>query len=179
MATEDDRFDDRTDDHLDEPRDDDEIIRKAKDAVKGPAIGLLVMAVLGVIAMPLGVYQYINLPKEFEKAKLEFEKNPQMKDDEKQKAKEIMDMIENAAKVGLPASIGLNVIITLISGISGFKLMNLSSPGFVKFGSILTLLPCSGLCCILNLIFGIWPLVTLGKPEVKAGFAAMKRRSAF
>lgn len=179
MASEDDRFDDRADDRIDEPQDDDAIIRRAKDAVKGPAIGLIVMAVLGVISIPLGVYQIYSLPKELEKAKLEFDKNPEMKADEKQKAKEIVDMIENGAKVVLPASIGLNVIIALISGISGFKLLNLNSPGFVKFGSIMTLLPCSGICCILNLIFGIWPLVTIGKPEVKAGFAAMKRRSSF
>ena len=45
-------------------------------------------------------------------------------------------------------------------------------------GAILSMIPCVSGCCLLGLPFGIWAVMTLNKPEVKAGFAAAAGRPA-
>lgn len=180
MANEDDRFDDRTDNRGDEPRDDDEIIRRAKDQVKAPAIGLIVTAIISLIIIPLGVAQYVFLmPAQMEQARKDIEKNPQMKAEDKQKAKEIFDVYENVLKVASPISWVLAAGTGILTLMAGMKLKNLTNPGMVKFGAVMSFIPCFSGCCLLGLVFGIWALVAMGNSEVKAGFAAMKRRSAF
>jgi hypothetical protein len=52
---------------------------------------------------------------------------------------------------------------------AGFKMKNLQGYGYAKAGSILAMLPCYA-CCLLGLPFGIWSLVVLNKPEVKKAF---------
>jgi len=46
----------------------------------------------------------------------------------------------------------------------------LKSHGMVMAATILAMIPCISPCCILGLPFGIWSLVVLLKPEVKAAF---------
>lgn len=178
MANEDDRFDDRMDDRNDMPRDDDDIIRRAKDQVKAPAIGLIVTAIISLIMIPLGVAQYVFLmPAQMEQARKDIEKNPGMSPEQVKQAKDIMDMYENFLKVASPISwvlVAGSGILTLMAGV---KLKNLTSPGLVKFGSIVSFIPCISGCCLLGLVFGIWALVAMGNSDVKAGFAAMRRRT--
>jgi len=38
--------------------------------------------------------------------------------------------------------------------------------------SILAMVPCIGACCLIGIPIGIWSLVVLMKPEVKAAFTA-------
>jgi hypothetical protein len=180
MANEDDRFDERMDDRNDMPRDDDEIIRRAKDQVKAPAIGLIVTAILSFIMIPIGVANYVFLmPTQMEQARKDIEKNPGMSPEQMKQAKEFMDMYENGLKVVSPITWALAAGTGFLTLLAGMKLKNLTSPGLVKFGSVMSFIPCFSGCCLLGLVFGIWSLVAMGNSDVKAGFAAMKRRSAF
>jgi hypothetical protein len=47
---------------------------------------------------------------------------------------------------------------------------NLQSYGLAMTASIVAMIPCISPCCILGLPFGIWALVILNRPEVKAAF---------
>jgi hypothetical protein len=180
MASEDDRFDDRMDDRNDMPRDDDEIIRRAMAQVKAPAIGLIVTAIISLIFIPIGVANYVFLmPAQMEQARKDIENNAQMPAEQKKQTLEFMNMYENALKVASPISWVLIAGTGILTLMAGMKLKNLTSPGMVKFGSIMSFIPCISGCCLLGLVFGIWALVVMGNSEVKAGFAAMRRRSAF
>lgn len=179
MPTDDDRYDDRFDDRRDEtPPDDDEVIRKAQDTVKAPAIGLIVTAVLSLVLLPLGVVQYFTLPAQFEQARKDIEtKNPNMTADQKKGFNDFLDLYESGVKVALPVTWVVTVASSILTLMAGLRLKNLRSPGLVKGGAIVSMIPCLSGCCLLGLIFGILTLTSLGKPEVKAGFEAMKRRS--
>ena len=49
------------------------------------------------------------------------------------------------------------------------KMNKLQNYGMAMAGTIAAMLPCT-LCCIIGLPLGIWSLVVLMKPEVKAAF---------
>jgi hypothetical protein len=67
----------------------------------------------------------------------------------------------------------IGAILALIFGaiivFGAIKMRQLQSYGLAMTASILAMLPCS-CCCIIGLPIGIWSLVTLMKPEVKAAF---------
>jgi len=71
----------------------------------------------------------------------------------------------------------LGVVFGIISlGIGGFvifactKMMKLEGYVLSMAGVILAMLPCVSPCCLLGLPFGIWAIVVMNKPEVKAAF---------
>ena len=133
----------------------------ALQAVKGPAIGLMVTAILGLIGVAGGLL--FNL----------FALGggrvgmPQMGDPQMQK-------LLNTMGGG-----GIGIIQNIIGGIVGIvvlmgalKMQRLQNYSFVFTASILAMLPCLSPCCIciLGLPVGIWALITLNKPEVKTAF---------
>jgi hypothetical protein len=68
----------------------------------------------------------------------------------------------------------LTVVWMLLSGIiifGGVKMKNMQSYGLAMAAAIIVMLPCTvGWCCLLGLPIGIWALIVLMKPEVKAAF---------
>ena len=77
-----------------------------------------------------------------------------------------------------PLMSGTVGIITAIIGIAVgafiiyamLQMKGLKSYGAAMAATILAMIPCISPCCILGLPFGIWSLVVLLKPEVKAAF---------
>ena len=63
---------------------------------------------------------------------------------------------------------GLNMPAGIVMLIGGIKMKKLESYGLAMTASILAMIP--GMSCILALPFGIWSLVVLLRPEVKAAF---------
>jgi len=64
------------------------------------------------------------------------------------------------------------ILVMLLGGFvlfSAIKMKRLENYGLAMAGSIVAMLPVS-CCCLLGLPFGIWSLVILSKPEVKAVF---------
>ena len=50
------------------------------------------------------------------------------------------------------------------------KMRKLQSYSLVMTATILSMLPCTSSCCCVGLPVGIWILIVLCKPEVKASF---------
>jgi hypothetical protein len=70
--------------------------------------------------------------------------------------------------MGIAAAIfGLCLAVIILLG--ALKMMKLQSYGMAMTAAIVAMLPCT-LCCIMGLPVGIWALVVLMKPEVKAAF---------
>jgi|688.fasta_scaffold178584_3 hypothetical protein len=80
-------------------------------------------------------------------------------------------MIERTMSIswGLPLQVpGILIAITCLIG--SLMMLNLKSYVFAMVTAILTLLPLGSCCCFLNIGAGVWALIVLSKPEVKAAF---------
>ena len=153
----------------------DRLVRRAKEQVKTPAVFLLVVGVVGVLAALVGIVNVFTMDQQFARVEEQWDKDPNLNAQQKQDMKKMLGTYRDALKVGLPVSIGLSVITGLVTIFGAVKMMNLSGRGMAMAGSILCMFPCISGCCLLGLPVGIWALVVLARPEVKAGFAAAAR----
>jgi hypothetical protein len=64
----------------------------------------------------------------------------------------------------------IGILIGIIVLIGALKMKNLESYGFAVASAIIAMVPCFSPCCFLGLPFGIWALVVLSDPQVKAAF---------
>jgi len=127
----------------------------ALQMIRGPAIFILVLAILNVVTAVLGLVwsavqdQFLDLstmPAE----SAEFQRKINM-------------------FFSVPATIlGLGLAITTLIG--SLSMMKLKSYNFAMATAIIMLIPCGNCCCFLNIGAGIWALVVLSKPEVKTAF---------
>lgn len=127
----------------------------ALQLIRGPAIFILVLAILNIITSLLGfvwmaiqdqVLDMSTAPPE----SLAFQKNMAM-------------------FFSLPANLlGLALAVTTLIG--ALQMMKLKSYGFAMATAIIMLIPCGNCCCFLNIGAGIWALVVLSKPQVKSAF---------
>jgi hypothetical protein len=171
----------RDDDRYDDDRGGDaRVIERAKSVVKGPAIGLILTSVLGLLGVLLGAAQLASgtMDAQFEAQRKQIEADPNLQPAQKQQAKDLLDTYESVVKKG---AVPIYVVVTLVSIVTiagAVQMMGLKGRGLALTGSILSMLPIVSGCCCLGLPIGIWAILALGKPEVKAGFAAVARRSA-
>jgi len=130
----------------------------ALQMVKGPAIGLKVTAILGLVMVVLGLVINVMTLNGFHIGP------QQMYDPQMQK---------------LIGTLGgsLGIVQNIIGGIVGVivllgaaKMQKLQSYQFALTASIVAMVPCISPCCLLGLPFGIWGLVVLNKPGVKSQF---------
>jgi hypothetical protein len=143
-----------------------------------PAIGLIVVAAFGLLSFVGGIIQFPGLDAMCDEQIKQIEGNPQFTADQKKQQVQMWNQIRDGAKiVWIPfyCVVGIIAVVILVGGL---KLMNLSSPGLVYLSAIMSFVPCTSGCCFLGLIFGIWAIMAMGKPEVKAGFAAKRRASS-
>jgi hypothetical protein len=63
--------------------------------------------------------------------------------------------------------IAFNAVVIL----GGWKMKNLQTYGLAMTAAIICCIPCCGPCCGLSLIPGIWSLILLNRPDVKAAFS--------
>lgn len=129
------------------------------EKVKGPAISLIVVAILGIILQLFGFA-----------ANLLGMGAMSMQD---------MSQLEGTGMEWMaPLMSGTISIITGIISLifnaliifGALKMKDLQGYGLAMMAAILALVPCMTACCI-GIPFGIWALVVLLKPEVKAAFA--------
>lgn len=172
----DDRDDDRDDDRLPGPgRGSGGVIERAKSQVAAPAI-LLILT--GAIALILAILNLINSPQigaQFDEQIAQVENKPNVPADQK---KAQVDMMTQMRDIAVPIAVpfyAVNTVVALIVLLGGIKMRSLSGRGLAVTGSVLAMLPLiNGCCCILGLPIGIWCLLVLSRPEVKAGFAAVR-----
>ena len=79
--------------------------------------------------------------------------------------------IKNALQLSIPA------VFNLLAVLGGLAMRSLGSYGMSMTGAIVSIIPVVTGCCCTGMPFGLWALVVLMRPEVKAGFAARRRAS--
>jgi hypothetical protein len=130
----------------------------ARRRVSGPAIALLVTGILGV---PLQLY---GLVMHLASGGRSTPPMP-MLDPNLQRFFQVMN-----GPLGLVLGL-VGLVMTVLIILGALKMKNLRSYQFAYVMSILAMIPCLSPCCLLGLPFGIWALVVLSKPEIKAQFS--------
>ncbi len=120
------------------------------DQVNAPAIGLIVVAILGFLVQVAGLIFRLFFSA---LAARQTEAWPAM--------------------FSGSLTIVTSIIGILVSGLillGGIKMKNLENHGLAMTASIIAMIPCISPCCLLGLPIGIWCVVVLSKPEVKSAF---------
>ena len=134
----------------------------ARQQVAGPAIFLMVVGGLWAAS---SLWNLVQLMVSSQKLP------PQIYDDPN--LAPVLPYLEKYMEVSTGPAGYLTIALSLAMGalvlVGGLKMKNLESRGLAMAGSIIALLPCS-CCCVLGLPAGIWSLVVLSKPEIKAAF---------
>jgi predicted PurR-regulated permease PerM len=134
---------------------------QAREAVSLPAILLMVTAALTFL---YGVYGLVRptSPEDLERIQQMFA-DPNMAP--------MRGFMDFATSTGGRVVFSLPWLI--INGLAFFgalKMKNLQSYGLAMTAGIVSLIPCCGPCFCLGIPLGIWALVVLRKPEVRASF---------
>ena len=127
----------------------------AAQQVRGPAIFILVLAVLDIFTALMGLAWMVfqsAMPNVFNLQGADFE------------LQQRLSMV-----VGLPANL-IGLALSIVCLIGALRMMKLKTYGFAMTAAIITLIPCGTCCCLANLGAGIWALIVLSKPEVKSQF---------
>jgi GYF domain 2 len=135
--------------------------------IKVPAIGLIVVAILGMLLDILDLFlPSTKLMQSFLAGMQQQNDNPQLND--------LMAKMQNAGHSAF--AIGndfFQIIIEILILVGALKMLKLRGYNFAYAAAIMSVIPCITSCCIwpLGLIFGIWAMVVMSKPEVKSQFS--------
>jgi phage FluMu protein Com len=136
----------------------------ASRRVAGPAIVLIVLAALGIAWQ---LFFFAQLARKGADAVLS---------DEVRQMQPVQDLLaqnpdmERWMVPGSAISAGVTLVISIVMLLGALSMKNLHSFGFAMVAAVLALIPCATPCCCLPLPFGIWALVVLNDPSVKAAF---------
>lgn len=141
---------------------------QAREAVSLPAILLMITAALTFLYLLYSFVQALN-PKPPDPAEIERVQQAL----EQAGMGQYWSIIESSMSLSPSTTFLIYLPLFLINGLAflgALKMKNLQSYGLANTGAILSLIPCCGPCVCLGIPLGIWALVVLRKPEVRAAF---------
>lgn len=138
----------------------------AAGKVAVPAIGLIVSASISILVAFWNLIRMQAAAAQIQQLESMFQDNPQMQQFMQTMARFV------TGPFGYGTAI-LQIIIAILIIVGAIKMKALRSYEFAYAAAILSVIPCISPCCgwILGLIFGIWAMVVLAKPGVKAQFS--------
>ena len=122
--------------------------------VAGPAIGLIVTAILGALVQMVSLIRLLLVHNSMPV-------NSQMPGQ--------AWVAVLSGPIGVVMSI-IAILMSVVILLGALKMKKLESYGLAMTASILAMIPCLSPCCVIGLPIGIWALVVLSKPEVKSAF---------
>lgn len=124
----------------------------AISAVKGPAIGLMVVSAISAFLLMLSIpFDVLLLATGgFGPFEVEEGESPRI-------------LVRTVWGIAIFAA-------SLFSFWGGLQMKKLHNYYMVRNAAIVAAIPCLGPCCLLGIPFGIWAIVTLGRPEVRSAF---------
>jgi hypothetical protein len=132
----------------------------AQRLVSGPAIGLLVTAGLGFLAQIIGLLMNLLGMGMAGMSATDYQG---------MEGAEWMAPLMSGTIGIISAVIGIGIAVLIFFG--ALKMKQLKSYGLSMTAAIVAMVPCISPCCLVGLPIGIWALVVLLKPEVKAAFS--------
>jgi len=126
----------------------------AADLVAGPAIALIVVAILNFLTSAARLVWVLVFSAA---AVSQMQGQPRWA----------------SSLVAGPLVIAGGIVGILVSGVilmGGLKMKKLENYSLAMAASIVAMIPCTSPCCLVGIPIGIWALVVLSKPEVKNAF---------
>lgn len=158
-----------------------QVVASARRAVGTPALflilnGLFGLFCLAVLSVPM-VFQPEMIVKFGRDMAAQQPPGPQRRDMEQKmdEAEKELNQNRTATQVQNAIELGVLALGNLLAVVGGFAMRRLESYGLSMAGAIVSIIPVFTGCCCTGIVFGIWALVTLVRPDVKAGFAARRR----
>ncbi|NVJ04264.1 hypothetical protein HUW63_03280 [Myxococcus sp. AM001] len=133
----------------------------AKEAVSLPAILLMVLSAITVL---LGLVNVLQAFGGADPAVEQMLEDPNLPEGARQF---LAGMTTTSGKLLLALP---TLVLNSIVFFGALKMKNLQSYGLAMAAAIISVIPCCGPCACLGIPVGIWALVVLNKPEVKAAF---------
>jgi hypothetical protein len=145
----------------------------AASKVSGPATALIVVGVINILLALYGVVSNVmalgggaaQMEAQFDAQQME--QLEQQGFDPQMMAK----MFQAGGAVGIVFNL-IAIVAAVVIIMGGLKMKNLQSRGLAMTASILAMIPCISACCLIGLPIGIWSVVTLNDPNVKASFTS-------
>jgi hypothetical protein len=134
---------------------------QAREAVSIPAILMMVMSALTIL------YSLFSLVRPVDEGQMA-QVQQMLNDPNMAPMRGFMEFIMSTG-----GRLAFTVPYLLINGLiflGALKMKNLQSYGLATTAAILSLIPCCGPCVCLGIPVGVWALVVLRKPEVRASF---------
>jgi hypothetical protein len=170
-----DRRDDRFDDDDSSGSREDRVIQRAKNRIKTPAVVLLVVGVIGGLMSLMNIPSLFTMDAQLKQVEDQWDQDPNLKPEQKKEMKQMLADLKGPIKLVVPLTIVFGLLTAGLTILGAVKIMNLQSRGLGVLACIISMLPILSGCCCLGLPVGIWVLIVMGKPEVKAGFAAVAK----
>lgn len=136
-------------------------IEAVRAKVQGPAIALIVFAVLSFLGQIGGLLYTVIAGINVDAIQMMVESgDPSM-------------IGTVASMIGATAGGCLGMVFSAVVLFAGLKMRDLQSYTLCMVGSVLAMLPCGGLgccCCFIGIGIGVWSIMTLMKDDVKEAF---------
>jgi hypothetical protein len=123
------------------------------EQVNGPAMGLIVVAILGALAQVASLIMNLAGASMLASSRMPKEAWANM----------------FSGTLGVVSGV-IGLLMSAVVLLGALKMKKLESYGLAMAASIIAMVPCVSPCCLLGLPIGIWALVVLMKPEVKSAF---------
>jgi len=143
----------------------------ALEAVKNPAICLILTGILNIVLSLWGAVDSVFFPVNIDQ---QLAAVPQFNDPQVQKILSDPQVSHFVHLLYSPAILLTNDLFTLTMSIlvlvGALRMKALRSYEFAMIAALLALLPCVTSCCLIGLPFGIWAIIILRRPTVKNQF---------
>ena len=161
--------DDRPDDRPRRDRGDGTALARARTS--GPGLILIILGIFGILSSLALVGFTHNLDAYREWLKSVEEKQPagNQKDNIKRHIEQMEEADTPEGRTVNTLMYGGTAFVSFLIALGGWKMRSLGGYPLALAGSIFAIIPFNGCCCI-STPFGIWGLVTLLNPDVRAGF---------
>jgi hypothetical protein len=145
------------------------------DAISGrvtpPAVALLVVSIINLL-LGLGMIGFgfasSKVPLEQLEAQMQ-RQNPQQLAEMRQQGMSL-EMLINIYVYGGLGGGAVALFVCLLTMIGAIRMMMLKSYGLAVFASVLMAIPCISPCCGVGTGVGVWALIVLLNPDVRAAF---------
>jgi hypothetical protein len=159
-------------------------IELARMGVGPPAIllilnGLLGLLFLGLLARPL-VFDPEGMLDWFKQVAEQQPPGPEKQDLEQKIAdfENILKTDRDGYVLQNAIILGVRAVFDVVAILGGWCMRRLSRYGLGMTGAVVSLLPLATGCCVTGIPFGIWALIVLSRPDIKAAFVAVRAAAA-
>jgi hypothetical protein len=143
--------------------------------IQAPAIALIISGVAsGVIAVLKMIYSILHIVGANPFTAGQAERLSELRKEAGAEMAEMFDAIEKVVSLSNgPIAIVMGLVaigLAVMTVVAGQRMKGFRSYGLAMAASILSCIPCANSCCCLGLPIGIWAIVVLIDPQVKAAF---------